>query len=94
MKITYEVVTKAAGDVQKTADDLQRELDSLKRRVEAQVAHWEGQTKEAFHDRQRDWDTRVTNMHDTLGTIATKLNQAVTGYQDTDDAQRRRFTSL
>ncbi|TVL94412.1 WXG100 family type VII secretion target [Streptomyces sp. SAJ15] len=94
MKITYEVVTKAAGDVKTTADNLHEELVALQRRVEAQVAHWEGQTKEAFHDRQRDWDMRVKNMHETLNTIATKLNQAVQGYGDTDQAQRRRFASL
>ncbi|MDT3398190.1 WXG100 family type VII secretion target [Streptomyces sp. B1866] len=91
MEITYAGVVSASEQVKSEAGHLKSELDSLMSRVRAVVETWDGETQRAFYDRQRDWDTRVNHLHETLVTISRKLMEATEGYRANDVAQARRF---
>ncbi|GAA2925730.1 hypothetical protein GCM10020221_22100 [Streptomyces thioluteus] len=91
MEITYAGVTEAANQVKSSADAINSQLESLDSRVKDVVSHWDGETREAFHARHQGWDANVKDMHQTLLTIASKLNEAVSGYSANDRRQAGRF---
>ncbi|MDJ0342332.1 WXG100 family type VII secretion target [Streptomyces sp. H10-C2] len=91
MEITYSGVVEASNQVKSTANTIKSELDDLNTKVKAVVDTWDGETQQAFYDRQRSWDLKVNDMHETLLTISAKLMDATEGYRSNDQAQARRF---
>ncbi|MGD9481649.1 WXG100 family type VII secretion target [Streptomyces sp. TRM70308] len=89
--VTYETVTTAAGDIRTAANDIKTQLDSLHSRVMDVVAQWEGEAKEAFHIKQRGWESEVTGLTSTLNDIANALDGATAGYQGTDVKAAQQF---
>ncbi|MGQ4512704.1 WXG100 family type VII secretion target [Streptomyces sp. DW26H14] len=89
--VNYDTVTTAASDVRRTASDLTRELTDLMGRVKAVAENWDGQAKEAYQERQADLTKQMDGMNQDLGRIASLLDQAVVGYQDTDRGNAARF---
>ncbi|MFI0741890.1 WXG100 family type VII secretion target [Streptomyces sp. NPDC021100] len=91
MEIKYGTVVEASNSVKSAANNIKSELDSLDARVEAQVAKWDGETRQAFHSRHKGWKTNVDDMHQTLLKISSLLMEATDGYQANDKRQAARF---
>ncbi|WP_240003087.1 WXG100 family type VII secretion target [Streptomyces cinnamoneus] len=83
--------SRAAGQVKSTADTIHTQLQDLNARVLEAVSHWDGETRQAFHERHRNWDNNVDHMHNTLLDIAKAMKQAAHDYKANDKAQAGRF---
>ncbi|WP_329455328.1 WXG100 family type VII secretion target [Streptomyces sp. NBC_01497] len=89
--VNYDTVTTAASDVRRTASELTSELTDLMGRVKRVAENWDGQAKDAYHDRQADLTAQMDGMNQDLARIASLLDAAVVGYQDTDRGNAARF---
>lgn len=91
MEITYSAVVEAATQVKTAAGNMKSDLDTLMSQVKRVVATWDGDTQQAFNQRQSEWDKQVNSLHDHLMQISQKMMDATDGYQSNDKAQARRF---
>lgn len=91
IQITYGTVTAAAEDIRGSATQIGSQLDQLNAKVKKVVATWDGEAQAAYNAKHAGWDAEVTGLKTTLMQIATALDQATAGYQQTDRKAAQQF---
>ncbi len=93
IQITYATVTASAADIRSSATEIGGQLDQLNAKVKKVVATWNGEAQQAYHAQHSGWDAEVNGLKTTLMQIATALEQATEGYQQTDRRAAQQFGS-
>ncbi|MDQ0377513.1 WXG100 family type VII secretion target [Amycolatopsis thermophila] len=91
MKVDYATIHQAAQDCQKTGGELENLFEKLKSDIAPLTDSWSGDAKDAWHDRQVEWNQALEDMKGLLARIATALPQIADGYQATDTGVTRMF---
>jgi WXG100 family type VII secretion target len=71
--VNFAVLQAAAEDIRTTVDAMNSELDALKQGLQPIVATWDGDAKNAYANRQAQWDQAAAD----LNTLLSNIQQAV-----------------
>lgn len=82
---------QAGDDIQKAITEMYRELDELDAAAAPLVASWEGQAKEAYIVRQRQWRGAADDLTQSLESIRRALLDSADGYSSTEVSNTNLF---
>jgi early secretory antigenic target protein ESAT-6 len=88
IQVTFATIENAGTEVRQTANTIQSQLDDLKAGVAKIAASWTGAAQEGYQARQRIWDQKATDLHNTLNQIASALDNAHQSYTATENSNR------
>jgi WXG100 family type VII secretion target len=98
MAMSYDHIQVNIGDLQTAssqfngkAAELEQLLQQVQNQIESLSSTWQGRAAADFVSLMAKWTTDVHGIHDVLGTISQHLNQAASGYQETDTGIARGF---
>ncbi|MFI1400877.1 WXG100 family type VII secretion target [Streptomyces sp. NPDC020681] len=92
--VNYDTVTTAASDIRRMAGDINRETHDLLGQIKAVTGDWDGDAKTAYLEIQASVVRNLGGLNEQLQILASKLDQAVVGYQDTDKGNAARFRMM
>ncbi|WP_158844783.1 WXG100 family type VII secretion target [Saccharothrix deserti] len=81
IKVDFNQLASAAGDISGQANKVESELENLKARIAPVLAQWEGGTQEAYRAAQEQWDKSAADLQQVLATIGTAVASATEAYQ-------------
>jgi WXG100 family type VII secretion target len=98
MAMSYDHIQVNIGDLQAVssqfnakAAELEQLLQQVQNQIESVSSTWQGRAAADFMSLMAKWTTDVQGIHDVLGTVSQHLNQAASGYQETDAGIARGF---
>src|SRR5947209_3609494 len=94
----FDHIQVSVSDLQTTsaqfngkAAELEQVLQQVQSQIESLRSYWQGQAASDFSALMAKWTTDVQGIHEVLSAVSQHLNQAATGYQDTDTGIARGF---
>jgi early secretory antigenic target protein ESAT-6 len=91
MKIDYAAIHGASDDCKKAGGQLQSLFDDLTSKLRPLTDTWEGEAKDAYHQRQVEWNQKHDAMNQVLAQIAAVLPQIADSYQGTEGGIAKSF---
>ncbi|MBM6747167.1 WXG100 family type VII secretion target [Bifidobacterium adolescentis] len=86
-----EQVDVLSSDIANDAKGIARELDNLDNQVKSLIEQWDGSAREAYHQAQRDWTSKLQEMNQILGQISQATSQIAQQYVESDARSAGRF---
>lgn len=86
-----EQVDVLSSDIANDAKGIARELDNLDNQVKSLIEQWDGSAREAYHQAQRDWASKLQEMNQILGQISQATSQIAQQYVESDARSAGRF---
>ena len=86
-----EQVDVLSADIANDAKGIAQELDNLDTQVKSLIEQWDGASREAYHQAQRDWNGKLQEMSQILGQISQATSQIAQQYVESDARSAGRF---
>lgn len=91
MKVHYETLFNASGEVEAASTRMTEASDSLKNDLNPLVSTWKGEAEQNYRQLQADWDKAHAELNQILAQIATALQRIGESYRDMEGKQAERF---
>lgn len=93
MTIAYNFpqLLQAADDCSKSSKNLTSELDGLKSTIQPMLSTWDGDAREAYHQRQTEWEQAANDLRDLLDRIEKALRESAEKMQAREKANTNAF---
>lgn len=93
MEIRYNFpqLNMAADNISSAVKNMTGELDGLKQSLQPMLSTWDGDAKQAYHQRQTEWDAAANDLRDLLGRIEKALRESAAKMQARESANKAKF---
>ncbi|TCB90687.1 WXG100 family type VII secretion target [Micromonospora zingiberis] len=93
MEIRYNFagLNAAADSCGSSVRNMTSELEGLKSGIAPLLATWDGDAREAYFQRQREWESAANDLRDLLGKIERALRESAAKMQAREAANRAKF---
>ncbi|RIV34355.1 WXG100 family type VII secretion target [Micromonospora radicis] len=93
MEIRYNFagLNAAADSCGSSSRNMTSELEGLKTGIAPLLATWDGDAREAYFQRQREWESAANDLRDLLGRIERALRESAAKMQARESANRAKF---
>ncbi|WP_433530401.1 WXG100 family type VII secretion target [Micromonospora sp. CA-263727] len=91
IRYNFAGLNAAADSCGSAAGNLTSELDGLKSGIAPLLATWDGEAREAYFQRQSEWESAANDLRDLLGRIERALRESATRMQAREAANRAKF---
>ncbi|GGM60630.1 hypothetical protein GCM10011608_52150 [Micromonospora sonchi] len=93
MEIRYNFagLNGAADACSSSVRNLTSELDGLKSGIAPLLATWDGDAREAYFQRQNEWESAANDLRDLLSRIEKALRESAAKMQAREAANRAKF---
>ncbi|MEU4680155.1 WXG100 family type VII secretion target [Micromonospora sp. NPDC023737] len=93
MEIRYNfgALNAAADSCGGAVKNLNGELEGLKSGIAPLLATWDGEARDAYGQRQAEWEAAATDLRDLLGRIEKALRESAAKMQAREAANRGKF---
>lgn len=81
----------AADDCRGTVANMTSQLDALESNIQPMLGTWDGTAREAYYQRQREWDQAAADLRDLLGKIEGALRKSAESMQARERANTAKF---
>jgi WXG100 family type VII secretion target len=82
--VSFGALYQGSTDIGSALTKLQSYLSQVEQDAKPLVNTWEGDAKEAYYQRQSSWQTAAADLSTMLGEIRKAVDNAATGYSDTE----------
>jgi early secretory antigenic target protein ESAT-6 len=89
--VRFSALSKAAEDINKAITNMQSELDGLEKGIQPLLATWDGQAKEEYHTRQREWSSASADLTQLLTQIKAGVTKSAEIMQAREASNARKF---
>lgn len=91
IRVSYEGLSTAAGNVSGAAQRMNSQLGDLKRFIAPMVATWEGMAAEDYQRKQAQWNTAAESLTAVLSQISVALGTANDSYRQVETSNAARW---
>lgn len=91
VKVTFAELQNTAATISSSATQVGQQLENLKQQVAKVTAGYEGAAKEAYAEKQRQWDTAAADLQAVLSSIGIAVRDAADAYQSAEQANVNRW---
>ncbi|MBV8695422.1 MAG: WXG100 family type VII secretion target [Chloroflexi bacterium] len=91
IEVSISDLQSVSAQFNNKAAELEQLLSQVQSQIESVSSTWRGQAASDFANLMAKWTTDVQGIHDVLGAVSQHLNQAASGYQETDTGIARGF---
>ncbi|MET9228746.1 WXG100 family type VII secretion target [Lentzea sp. NPDC003310] len=82
IKVGFAALADASSQISSAHNKISGELEALEGRVKAMMAGYDGESSEAYHAAQVQWDTAASDLAQVLSSIGVAVQQAGEAYQE------------
>ncbi|GAB3855340.1 hypothetical protein GCM10029963_49980 [Micromonospora andamanensis] len=91
IRYNFAGLNAAADSCNGAVRNMTGELDGLKSGIAPLLATWDGDAKEAYFQRQNEWESAANDLRDLLGRIEKALRESAAKMQAREAANRAKF---
>ncbi|MEV2241789.1 WXG100 family type VII secretion target [Micromonospora sp. NPDC049891] len=91
IRYNFAGLNAAADSCNGAVRNMTGELDGLKSGIAPLLATWDGDAKEAYFQRQSEWESAANDLRDLLGRIEKALRESAAKMQAREAANRAKF---
>ncbi|WP_305789923.1 WXG100 family type VII secretion target [Symbioplanes lichenis] len=91
IKYNFPQLNQAADDCGSATKNLTAELDGLTSSLQGMLGTWDGAAREAYYQRQKEWDAAANDLRDLLGRIEKALRESAEKMQARENANKAKF---
>jgi|RhiMetdeSRZDD1v2_1073273.scaffolds.fasta_scaffold3887973_2 WXG100 family type VII secretion target len=89
--VKFAALHKASEDINKAISNLTSELDNLEKGVQPLLSTWDGQAREAYYARQREWSSASGDLKQLLLQIKGAVDKSAEIMQARESANMKKF---
>lgn len=87
----FNQLNTAAEDCRSSVSNMTSQLDTLESNIQPMLGSWDGEAREAYYQRQREWDKAAADLRDLLGRIEGALRKSAENMQARERANTSKF---
>ncbi len=91
IRYNFAGLNAAAESCNGAVRNMTGELDGLKSGIAPLLATWDGEAREAYFQRQTEWESAANDLRDLLGRIERALRESAAKMQAREAANRGKF---
>ncbi|MGC5033678.1 WXG100 family type VII secretion target [Micromonospora sp. DT229] len=91
IKYNFAGLNAAADSCNGSVRNMTSELEGLKSGIAPLLATWDGEAREAYFQRQREWESAANDLRDLLTRIERALRESAGKMQAREAANRAKF---
>lgn len=89
--VNWSSLANASQQIQSAVNKLDADLADLDSAGKKLLGTWSGEAQTAYHQRQTTWETSANDLKQILQSIKNAVDQAASGYQETEKRATNRF---
>lgn len=91
IKVSFGELMSASSQISSAERKITGELEALEGRVKAVLADYDGESSEAYHAAQGEWDRAAADLAQVLSSIGVAVQQAAEAYQEGERKNAQRW---
>ena len=92
IKVEFGALASASSQISSAYNKISGELETLEGRVKKVLAGYDGESSEAYHVAQGQWDQAAADLAQVLSSIGVAVQQAGEAYQQGEQKNAARWT--
>lgn len=81
IKVNWAALEQCKADIDGSVGKLRAQMDQLKGDIQPLLANWGGEGREAYHQKQQQWDRAAEDLFQVLSKVGAAVGDVLNNYQ-------------